>query len=146
MGVEMPPDLGADAVHGAVEIRDEGTERQVGQQFADRDRQGRADPVDPDRHGSRRPADAGGAKFDIGIDAHRTKQIARHRIEEGAVEIAVRAPQDDFAVNAPDLCPQRRVRALRVERFRQGRDAAHDVPPVQFDALYRIVLRPLPIA
>ena len=146
VGLEVPADLGADPVHGAVDVGDECRERQVGEQFAHRAGQRRSDAIDADRYGSRGPADVGRAEFDFAVDADGAERVACHRIEECAVEIAVGPARDDLFVGRLDLGPERRVRAAVLQLDRDRPDAARDTLFVELDARNAIPLRARPIA
>jgi len=144
-GLKEAADLGADAMDGRLRIVDRGAERQVGENFAHRDRQRGAHPVDADRHRAGRTADAGLAEFDLRIHADRAEDVARGGIEKRAVEIAVRAPCHQALVAALHFDPQRHIGALRLHLRGDRRHAARHALPVQLDARHRVALRRLPI-
>ena len=75
-GVEVAADLRADAMDRRILILYRRAERQVGDYFPHRDRQRAADTVDANRYGAGGAADAGGAKFQVRIDADRAEQVA----------------------------------------------------------------------
>ena len=97
-------------------------------------------------HAARSAARGGRSEFDLLVDTNRGEHVARDRIQECPIEVAVWEAGDLQRKVSLDLDPQLTIMDCRAELLTHGFDRPADVTFVQLDALYGIRACGVPVA
>src|SRR5277367_5596975 len=144
--VEIAADLRAQAAYRRLQFHNGIGERLIGENLAQYARKRRANRVDIDRHHAGGATHAGRTELDLWIDADGDVQVARHRIKEGAVEVAVRPAPYLLFVSVFDLHPVREILSATRYRVAQPLHALAHPLFIKIDARDGIFVGCLPVA
>ena len=137
--VEMRRQFTADLAGETLDVGNQPGKGQVPQQLADGPLQRVAHRVDADGHAAGGAARGGGGELDLLVHADRREHVARDRVQEGAVEIAVRKVGDLRCESSLDVDPQIALMQIaRPARDAVAVDRTADVPFVQLDTLHGV--------